>query len=86
MSSLKMKCCSMCGQVMESLPAGHKLVYRRTFTLPEDWAGDRLRINFQAVDYTAEVRAHQLTACFSSIMFNTGFHKRAAIRPAHRWL
>ena len=50
---------------MESLQAAHKLVYRRTFTLPEDWPGDRIRMNFQAVDYTAEVRTHQLTDCFS---------------------
>ncbi|WP_310682208.1 sugar-binding domain-containing protein [Aliifodinibius sp. S!AR15-10] len=31
------------------------ILYRRTFTVPNDWAGDRVLLNFGAVDYEAEV-------------------------------
>ena len=65
---------------MEAVPADQRLVYRRTFTLAEDWLGGRLRINFQAVDYTAEVRAHQLSACFLPIILQVFINGQLAGR------
>lgn len=32
-----------------------RMWYKRTFTVPEDWDGRRIRINFGAVDYESEV-------------------------------
>ena len=41
--------------VMRMLDKNNYLWYRRTFTVPEDWAGRRVMLNFGAVDYTARV-------------------------------
>lgn len=33
----------------------HLMIYNRSFTLPKDWAGQRILLHFGAVDYAAEV-------------------------------
>lgn len=35
-----------------------RLVYRRTFTIPQDWAGQRILLHFGAVDWEAKVRVN----------------------------
>ena len=41
--------------VMEAVPPGHRLVYRRTFTLPLSWASTNILLHFEAVDYSSQV-------------------------------
>jgi beta-galactosidase/beta-glucuronidase len=35
-----------------------RLIYRRTFTIPDDWAGQRVLLHFGAVDWEAKVRVN----------------------------
>ena len=41
--------------VMRMLDKNNYLWYQRTFTIPQEWAGRRVVLNFGAVDYTARV-------------------------------
>lgn len=41
--------------VARSLSAEQRLWYRRSFTVPQDWSGQRVMLNFGAVDYEAQV-------------------------------
>jgi hypothetical protein len=41
--------------VMRRLDEKHHLIYHRTFTLPKNWAGKRILLNFGAVDWQATV-------------------------------
>ena len=41
--------------VMKRVGAENKLVYRRTFTIPEDWKGQNVLLHFGAVDWRATV-------------------------------
>lgn len=41
--------------VMRMLEKNNYLWYRRTFTLPSDWSGQQVMLNFGAVDYQARV-------------------------------
>ena len=41
--------------VMRQIDADEWLIYRRQFTVPEQWAGRNVRLNFGAVDYSCSV-------------------------------
>jgi hypothetical protein len=42
--------------VARALEPEQQLVYRRTFQIPQDWSGQRIRLHFGAVDWSADVR------------------------------
>jgi hypothetical protein len=44
--------------VHKSFEASERLWYRRTFDLPKDWAGQRVLLHFDAVDWEATVRVN----------------------------
>jgi hypothetical protein len=44
--------------VKRTVEPNQEVVYRRTFTVPEDWEGDRLLLNFGAVDWRATVQVN----------------------------
>ncbi|WP_247716565.1 glycoside hydrolase family 2 protein [Sinomicrobium weinanense] len=41
--------------VMKRVGASHVLWYNRSFTVPDDWQGKNIRLNFGAVDWQAEI-------------------------------
>ncbi len=41
--------------IKETVRGTHEMMYRRYFTIPEDWKGKRILLNFQAVDYHTKV-------------------------------
>ena len=46
---------SMLSNVSHGLQDGQVLTYRKTVHVPEDWVGKYIALNFEAVDYEAEV-------------------------------
>jgi len=46
---------SMLSNVSHGLQDGQVLTYRKTVRVPEDWVGKYIALNFEAVDYEAEV-------------------------------
>ncbi len=47
--------------VMKPLEPGETLWYRRTITVPEEWTGKRILLNFGAVDYKTEIYVNGLS-------------------------
>ena len=41
--------------VMQRVPDNHRVIYRRSFTVPEDWKGQRVVLRFGAVDWETTV-------------------------------
>ena len=46
--------------VMERLGDGAKMIYSRDFVVNSDWAGKRIKLVFEAVDYEAKVMVNGL--------------------------
>src|SRR3546814_15154923 len=49
---------SKLSRVARKVTPGDRIWYRRSFTVPADWRGQNVMLNFGAVDYEATVRVN----------------------------
>ena len=51
---------SLLSGIQRQVKPSQKLVYRKLIEIPEDWRNKRLRLNFEAVDYTTTVMVNKV--------------------------